>query len=568
MNVVVLIKRMSQGLWVLGTLWALGGSTAPVFVDASEAVGIDFRHFNGMTGGHYLPEIVGSGCALFDMDNDGDLDIYLVQGAVIDPEKTIADALIPWKGNDKPTDRIYRNEGVSQGKLRFVDVTEEAKVTMPGIGMGVASGDYDGDGWVDLYITQLGSNVMLRNLGDGTFKDVTLQTGTDDPRWSTSAVFLDFDQDGHLDLYVTNYVHFDPGNEPLCYTADSARDYCGPHSYLPVGDRLLRNLGNGTFENASGMLQSPFPKSTGLGVVSGDFNGDGWPDLVVANDGAANFYWLSKGKGRFVEDGMFGGLAFNGAGSPEASMGIAVGDFDNDGDEDIFMTHLTGETNTLYVNGKGLFEDRTNAFGLGAVSQSFTGFGTVWLDFERDGWLDLICMNGAVKKEMNSKNKVLPLEQRNQLFGNRSGRRFEEVTEQAGEVFNRADVGRGVAVGDVDNDGDADLLLTNNSGPARLLLNQTPNQGGWLGLDLRLDNGKTAAIGARVLLTMTDGSQRLFTVRSDGSFLSAHDPRILMGLGKDKPQKLTIRWPNGKTEDVLSPKTGSYQTMIQSGNKE
>lgn len=535
------------------------------FEDVSDRAGVRFTHFNGMTGGHYLPEIVGSGCALFDMDNDGDLDLYLVQGAVIDPNKTIADALIQWTAKDLPQDRLFRNDGLDKnGVPQFIDVTELAGLQMTGIGMGVATGDIDNDGFVDLYITQLGSNVLLRNLGNGRFEDITAKAGVDDDRWSTSAVFLDFDRDGFLDLYVTNYVHFDPKNEPKCYTPDSARDYCGPQAYRAVGDRLFRNNGKGRFQNATPLLQSPFPAGPGLGVIAGDFNQDGWPDIVVANDGAMNFYWLSKGRGKYLEDGMFGGLAVNGMGSPEASMGIAVGDFDNDADEDLFMTHLDGETNTLYANmGKGLFEDRTNRFRLGAVSQPFTGFGTVWLDFENDGWLDLICLNGAVRKEMESQNSVLPLQQRNQLFANKDGKYFKEMSEQAGEPLKRIEVSRGVAAGDLDNDGDTDLVLTNNSGKARVLLNQTPKQATWLGLDLKAVNGKTPATGTVVTLHFKSGMKRRFTVRTDGSFLSAHDPRLTIGLGKEVLSGIDLLWPDGSSQRLNPLKINRYHTIVK-----
>ena len=533
------------------------------FQDVTTEAGIDFTHFNGMTGDFYLPEIMGSGCALFDMDGDGDLDLYLVQGALINKNKTLDQALVPWREEQPPMDRLFRNEGLKDGIPQFKDITAKSGIRATGIGMGVATGDFDNDGHVDLYLTNLGANQLWRNRGDGTFEDVTASAGVGDERWSTSALFVDIDRDGDLDIYVANYVFFDQDHDPKCYTPDSARDYCGPQAYRPVGDRLFRNRGNGTFENASHMLQVNFPNAPGLGVVAGDFNGDGWPDLVIANDGAANLYWSSQGKGKFLEDGMFGGVAVNGAGAPEASMGIAVGDYDNDGDEDLFMTHLDGETNTLYANlGSGLYEDRTNVTKLGAVSQSFTGFGTVWLDLERDGWLDLICLNGAVKKVLGNEDSILPLQQRNQLFASRKGKYFEEITAEAGPVFEEIAVSRGLAIGDLDNDGDDDLVLTNNNGRARVVLNRWGDGKPWIGLDLRDIRGMRPAIGAKVWLTRKDGGTALNTVRTDGSFISARDPRLPLAI-PDGYKAIKVQWLDGKTKTWTDLKPGKYHQLSQ-----
>ncbi|MCP3963184.1 MAG: VCBS repeat-containing protein, partial [bacterium] len=370
----------------------------PIFTDVAAETGLDFVHFNGMSGEYYFPEMTGQGAALLDYDNDGDLDVYLVQGAILGPGKTMKDALFPHKGTGTPSDRLYRND-LRAGRLSFTDVTAAsglAKIAT-GYGMGVAAGDFDGDGHVDLYVTNYGSNQLLRNRGDGTFEDVTKKAGVDDPAWSTSTTFFDFDRDGRLDLFVTNYVVFDVARNPECFATSSRRDYCGPAAFDGVADRLWRNRGDGTFEDVSTRARVAAVKAAGLGVVAADLDGDGWQDLYVANDGEANHLWLNQRDGTFRDEALLAGVAVNRQGEAEASMGVAAADFDADGDEDLFMTHLMGETNTLYVNDGGLFEDRTLETNLAAGGVPFTSFGTSWLDVDNDGWLDLLIVSGAVR---------------------------------------------------------------------------------------------------------------------------------------------------------------------------
>jgi hypothetical protein len=539
------------------------------FTDVAAEVGIDFTHFNGMTGEYYMLEINGAGCGMLDYDGDGDLDLYLVQGSTLGPGGGTA-ATTAQRGPF--LDRLLRNDLVvtDEGEriLRFTDVTEESGIRAGGYGFGVAVGDYDNDGFPDLYVTNFGSNQLWRNRGDGTFENVVEATGTDDPRWSVPAAFFDYDRDGWLDLYVGSYVHFTLENHKVCRTAAGAQDYCGPNAYAPVSDRLFRNRGDGTFEDVSAKsgLQRELTKA--LGVVIGDFNGDGWLDLYVANDGTANQMWIHQHDGRFVDEALLAGTAFNVDGHPEASMGVDAADFDNDGDEDLFMTHLVAETNTIYTNdGSGMFEDTTVRSGLGAPSWSRTSWGTRFIDVDNDGWLDLLVVSGAVRtiEELARKGDPYPFHEPNQLFRNLGGGSFEEVTAQAGGVFELSEVSRGAAFGDVDNDGDTDVLILNNNGPVRLLRNDIGQASRWLGLRLvgRGDPPRDM-LGAWVAVERPGRATLWRRAGTAGSFASANDPRVLVGLGDDATRpRVRVVWPDGASELFSDLAVGRYTTLRQ-----
>ncbi|RMH15514.1 MAG: CRTAC1 family protein [Acidobacteria bacterium] len=574
------LRRRAGGA-LLAFLLAAAGAPPPaaadgtIFADVAQQAGVDFVHWNGRIGTFYFPEMTGQGGALFDYDGDGDLDLYLVQGAMLAPGKKPADSLDP-PPEPLPRDRLYRNDlrllPGGRRLLRFTDVTERSGIVATGHGMGVATGDYDGDGDLDLYVTNAGPNQLWRNDGPGdggrvTFTDVTAASGTGDPGWSTSAAFFDADRDGDLDLYVVNYVDFTPANNVVCYATSSRRDYCGPQAYRPLADRFYRNRGDGTFDDVTNRVLIGYRPGSGLGTASADFDGDRWPDLYVANDGEPNQLWLNRRDGTFGDDALLLGVAINRAGQAEASMGVAVADFDGDGDEDVFLTHLSGETNTLYVNdGSGVFEDRSIESGLAAPSLPLTGFGTGWLDVDGDGWLDLLVANGAVRilEDLASRGDDFPLAQPNQLFRNRGDGTFEDVSHRAGASFQQLEVSRGVAFGDLDNDGGADAVVFNNHGRPRLLRNRRP-PAAWLGLRLIGAAAGRDMLGARVAVVLKSGRRLWRRAASDGSYCSASDPRVLVGLGGggDPVVELRVLWPDGRSERFKPPPLGAYVTLRQ-----
>ncbi|MCP4200485.1 MAG: CRTAC1 family protein [bacterium] len=550
---------------------ASGSTSTPIFVDGAREAGLDFVHFNGMSGEHYISEMMGGGAALFDYDNDGDLDLYLTQGRMLGQGKTVADASFPPQHPEPFTDRLYRNDlRASSTELRFTDVTESSGTLSDGYGMGVTAADFDNDGWIDLYVTNFRSNRLLRNQGDGTFEDVTEAAGADDRRWSVAATFLDFDRDGWLDLFVGNYVQFSLAAHTPCPTPSGAANYCGPGAYQPARDSLFRNRGDGTFENVSNSagIRTEHGAAT-LGAVATDFDADGWIDLFVANDSMANYLWLNQGDGRFQNQALLAGVAVNQKGQPEASMGVDAGDFDADGDADLILTHLSQETNTVYVNdGTGLFEDLSTASGLGLPSLVYTSFGAGWFDYDNDGWLDVLTVNGAVVglEALMRAGDPFPLHQTNQLFrnfgGERGAGRFEEVTARAGIVLELSEVSRGAAFGDVDNDGDTDVVVVNNNGPVRLLLNQIGQDRSWVGL--RLEGRGRDMLGAEVLISPQGRPASWRRVHTDGSYASASDPRVLVGLGDAVAVgRIEARWPDGAAEEWLDIEAGSYTTLRQ-----
>ncbi len=572
--------------------------TTEIFVDRARLSSLDFVQFNGMSGGYYMAEVTGSGGALVDLDNDGDLDVYLLQGTMLGAGKTTADAIFPPDRPEPLTDRLYRNDLVT-GKddtLRFTDVTEQAGLQASRYGMGVATGDFDGDGWVDLYVTNYGANQLLRNDGprddgvedDGwvTFTDVTEEAGVSDPRWSVPAAFFDYDGDGHLDLFVGNYIaapidgSISGVKRTICRDFTGALDYCGPGAFSPEPDRLFHNRGDGTFEDVTAAAGITSGFGGALGVVTADFNGDRRPDIYVANDSKPNNLWLNRGDGTFVDEALLAGCSVNAGGKAEASMGVDAGDFDGDGDLDLFMAHLTSETNTLFLNdGQGVFDDSTIDTGLGPSSRLFTSFGTAWIDYDNDGWLDLITVSGAVKKieALARAGDPFPVHQTNQLYRNLGAAdgtvRFEEVTDDAGRVFELSEVSRGAVAGDVDNDGDVDVLVVNNSGPVRLLINQVGDRRHWLGLRLLGSDGRRDMLGARVAVYRSGRPKLLRRVRTDGSYASASDPRVLFGLGdvslapplgnETAIDKVHVEWPDGSAEEWTDIPIDRYSTLLQ-----
>ena len=496
------------------------------FVDATEASGLDFTHESGMAGELWMLEIIGAGVGILDYDGDNRMDIWLVQGGPLVGRVTA----------ELPSDRLFRNVG----ELAFKDVTEAAGIAATRYGMGIATADVDNDGDTDVFLANYGANELWLNLGDGRFRNATTDSGIVGERWSISASFADVDGDGLLDLYVANYLDFAIDTAKPCRVAGQ-RSYCPPSRFPGVGDRLYRNLGGGRFKDVATAAGIDVARAAGMGVIADDFDDDGQVDFYVANDGSANLLWINDGTGRFTDAGLRARAAVNGAGTAEASMGVTAADFDADGHSDLFLTHDTGETNTLYVNdGQGAFEDRTDIAGLAAGSLAFTAFGTGWVDVDNDGDLDLFAANGTVRfvPGQLAASDGPPLRQRNQLWL-KDGTRYRRTV--GGPAFALEHASRGTAFGDLDNDGDIDMVVANNHSRARLYRNDTP-RASWLGVIV--DVGTSPPIGARVWIDRPGIGPG--GVRTDGSYASAHDPRVVFGLGlANEPRRVTVRWPDG-----------------------
>lgn len=520
----------------------------PIFRDVSAETGLDFHHFNFATGRHYMPEIMGPGVALIDYDNDGDLDIYLIQGTELDATGKPISAPPP---NWKPGNRLFRNLLAETGELRFIDVTEKAGVGHVGYGMGVAVGDYDNDGFLDLYVTNFGHNVLYHNNGDGTFTDVTREAGVDDPRWSTSAAWVDFDGDGYLDLWVCNYVDFTVKGNRDCFSPAGERDYCTPKMYQAVPSRLFRNMRNGKFEDVSEASRINSSYGPALGVLCADFNGDSHVDIFVANDTAANRLWLNQGNGTFREAALDMGVAYSIDGLAKAGMGVALGDVENDGGRVLLVTNLTREGATVFrASAEGAFDDVTADFGLLQPTFGYTGFGTAWLDYDNDGRQDLFIANGGVTIGGSGSHGASPYAERKQLFHNEGrGQRFRETSRLGGAVFQASEISRGAAFGDIDNDGAIDIVVANNNGSVRLLRNQVGTRRHWLIVKLESADTNRFGIGAWVGVVRRGQDTLWRRVNSDSSYLSANDVRAHFGLG-DKPEieAAVVRWPDGLEE--------------------
>ncbi len=541
----------AAGAILLSTLGACADSAADPhpstpqwFTEITSKVGLDFTHESGAAGTLHLPEVMGGGCALFDYDNDGDLDVYLVTGNHTLPDGGRA---------DDPVNRLYRQD--ADGRL--TDVTSESGLGDGGYGMGVTVGDIDNDGDTDVYITNYGPDRLYRNRGDGTFEDITEAAGSDVNGWSCSAAFFDYDRDGFLDLFVTQYVEYNPAKR--CSSRTARADYCGPRVFTPVHDVLLRNNGDSAaprFTDTSARAGlSSVPAAAGLGVVCEDFNDDGWIDIYVANDGYPNHLWLNQHDGTFEETGVAMGAAYSIHGQQEAGMGVIAADLDNSSTLDLFVTHLRRQTNTHYRNlGSGAgFHDVTGETGFAASSMVYTGFGTAALDVELDGDLDVAVVNGRVSFFDRLPNtSVEPpwdlLTERNLFYLNDGTGSFKLAGAPLESFCGLIEVTRGLAVGDFDMDGDLDMLVNNIQGAARLYRNDTPRKGHWLMVDAVDPRLRREAIGARV--TVVCGERRLVrTITRSSSYLSSHDPRAHFGLGvTDRVDHIEIRWPDGLTE--------------------
>ncbi len=539
-------------------------SAPALFRDVASEVGLDFFLYGAPTRQHYMPEIIGAGVALVDYDNDGDLDVYFLQGGLLNPQ---ARPLMEPPAGWKPGNRLFKNLLAETGKLRFVDVTEKAGVGHVGYGMGVAVGDYDNDGYQDLYVTNFGHNVLYHNNGDGTFTDVTAAAGVDDPRWSTSAAWLDYDGDGRLDLFVCNYVDFTVADNKRCYAPAGELDYCSPRAYDPLPARLFRNLGHGRFEDVTASSGIGSKPGYGLGVICADFLGSGRTDIYVANDSAANYLWVNQGNGTFREGALEAGLAYSEDGLAKAGMGLAAEDVDNDGHLEIVVTNLTGEGVTLFrSDGKGLYDDVTAQFRLAQATFGYTGYGVGFLDYDNDGLMDLFIADGAmtiIESLRARAHNAYPYAQRNQLFHNQGpGQGFLEVTQTAGPAFQPLRVGRGAAFGDINNDGSVDIVVTNENGRALLLLNEASSGGHWLLVRLTAPEGNRFGMGAEVGVFRTGQPTIWRRAHTDGSMLSASDIRVHFGLGTSpRADAVVVRWPGGANEKWMGIKADQIVTL-------
>lgn len=534
-------------------------------VEVSGESGLDFRYQNGASGEYYFPEIMGAGIGVLDADGDGLLDLYLVQGGALGPDigpsqRTVGDRLL-----------LNRGSRGSDGKWnwKFVDATIASGITAHGYGMGVAIGDIDGDGDDDIYVLNFGPNQLWRNDGEGRFTDVTESAGVGDPGWSVSASFVDLNGDELPELYVVNYVDYDFDKHKRCRSLGGGEtDYCSPSAYQPVADRLYRNLGKGRFEDISESSGIAAQRGPGLGVVALDINGDGRRDLYVTNDGQPNFLWISQGGLRFVDDAVLAGAAVNADGAAEAGMGIAVADIDGNGHEDLLITHMRNESNTLYLGvGQGWFEDRTARAGLAASSLGFTGFGTAFVDLNMDGWEDLFIANGAVVIEPNAleAERDFPYLQTDQVYLHNGkpgdAASFVERSAHAGAALRVRGTTRGLALADFDNDGRVDIALGQINAPARVLAHRGGLDQHWLGLDLR--NAKGQRIDGAVTNLKNTGAP-LRRSRRDGSYASAQDPRVVFALGSDAvDSQVEVHWPDGKRERFGGLAANRYHVLLQ-----
>jgi hypothetical protein len=505
----------------------------PWFEDVTDRLHLRFTHDAGpLDGRYFLPQIVGSGGAFLDFDGDGRLDIYLVHNG----------------GPQGKKNQLFHQ----QPDGTFNDVSEGSALAVAGYGMGVAVADFDNDGRPDVLLTEYGRIRLFHNEGNGKFQDVTEAVGLSNPHWATSACFVDYDRDGWLDLVVTNYLDYDPSR--LCKQADGRPDYCAPMLFAGSVTKLFRNLQGKRFEDrtiASGVASKPGP---GLGVVALDFDGDGWPDVLVANDAKPNHLWINQKDGTFKEEAVQRGLATNVMGRAEANMGIAVGDVNGDGLLDVFVTHLTEETHTLWAQGPpGYFRDVTGRSALGLGGARSTGFGTALADFDNDGHLDLVIANGRVARGTRTPHADLdpfwhPYAERNLLFAGKGDGGFLNLSRHAPALCDWPGVARAILVGDIDNDGAPDLLVTTVAGRARLLRNVAPRRGGWLTCRVTDPALKRDAYGAEVTVVTAD-RRFVAAVQPGQSYLSSHDPRLHFGLGKrTEVQSIQVRWPDGSRE--------------------
>lgn len=514
--------------------------------------GISWRHSSGKSPEKYLPETTGAGCAFLDYDNDGWMDIYLVNSGKCDfftPDHPLRNAL-------------YRNNRDGT----FTDVTQQAGVAAGGFGQGVAVGDYDRDGFPDIYVTQYGRSILFHNNGDGTFSDVTERAGVAAPGWASSAVWFDYNNDGLLDLFVCQFVDFSKEkNKPCGVHDDGKRHYCIPQIYQPMPNWLFRNNGDGTFSDVSKTSGIASRLGKAWGVVATDTNDDGWMDLFVSNDTAANFLFINNGKGKFTENGTESGVAYSANGKPRSGMGLDSADFDEDGWQDLFVANLDREDFAIYRNNRdGTFDDLAVPTGIAKATRAMSGWGLKFFDYDNDGNLDLFLANGNPDDLIQALHGESAYEEPLMLFHG-TGKSFENVSAQSGPLFATMMSSRGLAIGDFNNDGAVDVLISVNNGAPLLLRNNAGKQNHWLGIRLVGKKCNPDAVGAKVSYQAGDLKRSRMKV-GGGSYLSSHDPRMVLGLGsRDKMDWVEVKWPQpgGSIQRFKNPPVDRYITIVE-----
>ncbi len=521
-----------------------------IFTDVTHEAGIEWRHFSGESGERYLIEVMGGGAAFLDFDNDGRQDLFFVTGG-----ETV-------KSGRAPRNALYRNLGGG----KFADVTARSGLgTLPFYGMGVAAGDFDNDGHTDLFVTGYPASALLHNNGDGTFTNVTGRAGVQNAgRWGASAAWFDYDRDGRLDLFVANYAKFSFEHNPHC-EYHGMRTYCAQVDYPGEAPVLYHNNGDGTFTDVTERAGLAKLIGRALGVVAIDMNDDGWPDLFVARDASPNLLLMNQHDGTFKDAALEAEVALSSDGTARAGMGVDVGDTHGDGRPDLVITNFNDEQHVLYrANGEFPYRDWTRESGLAALTRLFVGWGVHFIDYDNDGNLDLMIVNGHINSVIE-KTRVDVLYREPPLLLANSGKGvFRNVGEQAGAVFHDRYLGRGLAVGDYDNDGGTDVVFTRLNDTPVLLHNNIGYLKRWIGIRLQGTQSNRDAIGAK--LTLTGGSRKLTRwITGGSSYLSSHDYRVVFGLGAGPagPLRLDIRWPNGTAQSVTDLKLDQYQTIIE-----
>ena len=549
-------------LLILFTVFARSATASPTdshtgiqFVDVTQKAGIHWKHVDGRSGQKYFMETLGSGAAFFDYDADGDADLYFVNGA----------SLPGYIAEETPTNRLYRNNG----DATFTDVTKVAGVGDTGYGHGCAVGDYNNDGQLDLYVTNYGTNRLYRNNGDGTFTDGAEAAGVTESRWSTSCAFADYDRDGDLDLYVVNYIVFDIAVNPWCGLKEKdLRAYCEPDNFPAQSDSLYRNNGDGTFTDVTKSAGIYNTAGKGLGVVWGDYNNDGAPDIYIANDSTENLFYHNNGDGTFEEIGFMVGVALSEDGAAENGMGTAFGDWNNDGWFDLTVTNYAQQTNTLYHNDTdGFFTDATATTKTAQVTYPYLGWATAFIDYDNDGYQDIFVANGHLHENLSELGQEGTYGQRNLFFRNNRDGTFTESSGTLGAGMKLEDVSRGATFADYDLDGDIDVVVTNSNTPPRILRNDGGNRKNWLQIRLIGRSGSTDAIGARVEIT-TGGLTQTREVRSGDGYLSQRDLTLHFGIGDyEQVDSIVVRWQNGMEQSIRDIAANQVLSLKENGNE-